>query len=154
MGSMGYVISIPVFADSGFLLLSSLNKSLCKKAGITLAGAAIALSLGLTASHTMVPPTPGPVAAAGILGADLGLVLLVGIPVSLVALIVSILFAIYSVSRISIDPCPELSDEQLQQRLVNAPSVFKSVLPVVVPILLILTKSLIKVTGLTDGVVI
>lgn len=151
MGFMGYAVSIPVFADSGFMLLSPLNRSLCKKAGITLSGAAIALSLGLTASHTMVPPTPGPIAAAGILGADLGLVLMIGLPVSLVALTVSIFFAVYIVARIKIDPCPEISDEELAQRSVNAPTVFKSVLPVLVPILLILAKSLIKVVGLTDG---
>lgn len=154
MGFMGYAVSIPVFADSGFMLLSPLNRSLCKKAGITLSGAAIALSLGLTASHTMVPPTPGPIAAAGILGADLGLVLMIGIPVSLVALVVSILFAVYIVSRIKIDPCPEISDEELAQRSANAPTVFKSVLPVLVPILLILAKSLIKVVGLTDGLLV
>lgn len=151
MGIMGYVVSIPVFADSGFLLLSPLNKSLCKKAGITLSGAAIALSLGLTVSHTIVPPTPGPIAAAGILGAELGQVLLIGIPVSLVALTVSILFAVFYVARIPIDPCPEISDEQLQQRSANAPTVFKSVLPVVVPILLIVAKSGCKLAGWDAG---
>ena len=60
MGLIGWFVSIPVFADSGFLLLSPLNRSLSKKAKISLAGSAIALALGLTASHTMVPPTPGP----------------------------------------------------------------------------------------------
>ena len=64
MGLIGWFVSIPVFADSGFMLLSPLNKSLAKKAGITLAGPAIALALGLTAAHVLIPPTPGPVAAA------------------------------------------------------------------------------------------
>ena len=72
MSIMGFVVSIPVFCDSGFVILSALNKALTKKAGITLASTAIALSLGLYATHTMVPPTPGPIAAAGIIGADLG----------------------------------------------------------------------------------
>jgi len=87
MGCIGYVVSIPVFCDSGFVLLSSLMKALVRKAGITLAASAIALSLGLYATHTMVPPTPGPVAAAGIIGADLGLTILWGLLVSLFALI-------------------------------------------------------------------
>ncbi|MCK5367499.1 MAG: GntP family permease, partial [Cyclobacteriaceae bacterium] len=93
MGVIGYFISIPVFADSGFILLSPLNKSLTKKAGITLAGSTVALAMGLMATHTLVPPTPGPIAAAGILNADLGLVMLIGVPVSAFALIVAIIFA-------------------------------------------------------------
>ena len=88
MGIIGYIVSIPVFADSGFLLLSPLNKSLSKKAKISLAGSAVALGLGLTATHTLVPPTPGPIAASGILNADLGLVLLWGILISAFALVV------------------------------------------------------------------
>jgi GntP family gluconate:H+ symporter len=80
---LGYIISIPVFADSGFVIMNPLNKALSKKAGISLAGTAIALSLGLTITHCLVPPTPGPIAATSILGADLGLVILVGLIVSL-----------------------------------------------------------------------
>ncbi len=147
MGIMGYVVSIPVFADSGFMLLSSLKKSLCKNAGVTVAGAAIALSLGLTVSHNLLPPTPGPIAAAGILGADLGRVLLIGIPVSLVALLVSILFAMHVAKRIHIEPCPDMTDEQLQKRVAQAPGAFHSALPVLVPILLIMAKALATVFG-------
>ncbi len=145
MGIMGYVVSIPVFADSGFILLSPLNKSLCKKAGITLAGAAIALSLGLTVSHTMVPPTPGPIAAAGILGANLGQVLLVGLPVSMIALAVSILFAAKYVARFQVEPLPELDEARLEELSRSAPSLVKSILPIVVPILLIVSKSLLSI---------
>src|SRR5699024_9395456 len=87
MGIIGYFVSIPVFADSAFILLSPLNKSLSKKAKITLSGSAVALALGLTVSHTLVPPTPGPIAAAGILDADLGLVLILALPISIIALI-------------------------------------------------------------------
>lgn len=143
MGIIGYFISVPVFADSGFILLSPLNKSLAKRAGITLAGSTIALSLGLIASHTMVPPTPGPIAAAGILGADLGLVLLIGVPVSALALVVCVIFAKKFAARIYIDPVPKLSDEEIDRRMETAPSTFKSALPVVVPILLIVIKSVI-----------
>jgi GntP family gluconate:H+ symporter len=92
MGVIGWFVSIPVFADSGFMLLAPLNKSLSKRAGITLSGTAIALALGLTAAHTMVPPTPGPIAAAHYLNADLGLVMLFGIPVSLFALFMGLIF--------------------------------------------------------------
>ncbi len=81
-----------------------MNKALARKAGITLAGSAIALSLGLYATHTMVPPTPGPVAAAGIIEADLGLVILWGLVVGVFALIAGWLFAVLVASRTYISP--------------------------------------------------
>src|SRR5690606_4606830 len=108
MSLIGWFVSIPVFADSGFMLLAPLNKSLSKRAGISLSGAAIALALGLTASHVLIPPTPGPVAAAHYLNADLGLVMLLGIPISLGALAISLLFIKKYVSKTYIDPNPEI----------------------------------------------
>jgi len=71
MAIIGYFISNPVFCDSGFVILKPLNKALSKKAKISLIGSAMPLCLGLYATHTLVPPTPGPIAAAGILKADL-----------------------------------------------------------------------------------
>ena len=83
MSIIGYFVSIPVFADSGFVILSPLNKALSKEAKISLAGSASALVLGLSVTHVLVPPTPGPIAAAGILEADLGLVIMLGIITSI-----------------------------------------------------------------------
>jgi H+/gluconate symporter-like permease len=94
MSIMGYVVSIPVFCDSGFVILSALNKAVASRAGISLAATSVALALGLYAAHTMVPPTPGPVAAAGILGADLGLVILWGMIIGALAAASGWLFAI------------------------------------------------------------
>jgi GntP family gluconate:H+ symporter len=107
MGIVGYIVSIPVFCDSGFVILSPLNRALSWKAKISLAGSAIALSLGLYATHTMVPPTPGPVAAAGILGADLGRVVMWGLLVSVFALFAGWLFAAKFAAPEYIDPKPE-----------------------------------------------
>lgn len=143
MGIIGYFISIPVFADSGFILLAPLNKSLAKKAGITLAGSTVALAIGLMASHTMVPPTPGPIAAAGILGADLGLVMLVGVPISAFSLIAGIIFASKYAAEKWIDPDPKVTEEEMNIRMSSAPGTLKSSLPVVVPIFLIVLKSFI-----------
>jgi gluconate:H+ symporter, GntP family len=152
MGLIGWFVSIPVFADSGFLLLAPLNRSLSKKAKISLAGSAIALSLGLTASHTMVPPTPGPIAASGLLDADLGLVMALGIPVSMIALIAGIIFARKYAAKTYIDPNPNISDEELKLRSANAPGAVKSTLPVVVPILLIVFRSTIKAVEGVNGI--
>ncbi len=141
MGIMGYIVSIPVFADSGFLLLSPLKKSLAKRAGITLAAPAVALAMGLIATHTMAPPTPGPVAAAGILNADLGLVLAVGLPIAALALVPAIIFAKRVAGKVWIDPNPNLDAEQLSERIATAPPASKAALPIIIPILLIVAKS-------------
>jgi GntP family gluconate:H+ symporter len=152
MGIIGYIVSIPVFADSGFMLLHPLNKSLSKKAKISIAGPAIALGLGLMASHTMVPPTPGPIAAAGILDADLGLVIAFGLPTSIVALIAGIIFAKQYASKTYIEP--DVEDALIAEQEINdSPSAFKSSIPILVPIVLIVLKSVLNSTksGLDNG---
>ena len=143
MGLIGWVVSIPVFADSGFMLLAPLNRSLSKKAGLSLAGTAIALAMGLMAAHTMVPPTPGPIAAAYYLEADLGTVLLLGIPVSLVALGSCLLFIRRFVANTYIDPAPEVTEAEIQARLTTAPGALLSSVPIFIPIILIVIRSVL-----------
>jgi len=152
MGVLGYIVSIPVFADSGFMLLDPLGKSLSRKSKISLAGTAIALGLGLMVSHTLVPPTPGPIAAAGILGADLGLVILFGLPVSLLALAVSVVFATRYAARTWIDPEAgvETAPEQPEALIASRPGFVRASLPILVPILLIVLKSVLG--GVGEGV--
>ena len=157
MAIIGYILSIPVFFDSAFLLMSPLNKSLTKRAGLSLAGTAMALSIGLVTTHVLVPPTPGPIATAGMLGADIGLVMVMGIGVGIPCVIFGILFAKYYASKIYIDPNPELTEEVILERLANAPSTFKSSLPIVIPLLLIVAKSVLEFMlpeGQRDGMFI
>jgi gluconate:H+ symporter, GntP family len=151
MSIIGYIVSIPVFADSGFVILSPLNKALTKRAKTSLAGTSIALGIGLMVSHNLVPPTPGPIAAAGILEADLGLVLLIGIPTSLLVLFCTWLFATKIASRVWIDPNPELSDENIARRIETAPGATHSILPIVVPIILIVLRSVASLPSLPFG---
>jgi len=139
MGIIGYIVSIPVFCDSAFVILCPLAKALSRKAKISLAASAIALSLGLYATHTMVPPTPGPVAAAGLLEADLGLVILWGALVSIVALGAGWLFAIKFAAKIYISPEAESSEQVTQEFTTEAPSALKSVVPIFLPIVLIIS---------------
>lgn len=152
MGIIGYIVSIPVFADSGFMLLHPLNKSLSKKAKISIAGPAIALGLGLMASHTMVPPTPGPIAAAGILDADLGLVIAFGFPTSIVALVVGIIFAKKYASKTYIEPDVD-NALVAEKEIKDSPGALKSSIPILVPIVLIVLKSVLNPTrtGLDNG---
>lgn len=143
MALIGYVVSIPVFVDSGFIILNPLNKSLSKRAKLSLAGTSIALILGGFLTHVMIPPTPGPIAAAGIIGADIGLVMLLGIGVSAASLVVAIIYAKRIASKVYIDPNPDLNEAEVLEKIKNAPSAFKSFLPILVPILLIVGKSIL-----------
>jgi GntP family gluconate:H+ symporter len=146
MALIGYVVSIPVFCDSGFIILSPLNRSLSRQAGLSLAGTAMALSMGLFCTHTMVPPTPGPIAAAGILGTDLGLVILTGIPVTLLVLIVTTIFSKKIAGKVVINAEDLMIKDNSSQEYPNSPAgkfppAWKSFLPIIIPIILIVLNS-------------
>lgn len=142
MSVMGYVVSIPVFCDSGFVILSSLNKALAKRSGTTLAAGAIALALGLYTTHTMVPPTPGPIAAAGILQADLGLVIMWGMLIAAITCVAGWVFAVTVAAKVDIPPYKEGEEPTDMPSLDDAPGPLMSVLPIFLPILLIVLKSI------------
>lgn len=79
MGLSGYLVSIPVFSDSAIVIMSPVARALSARSGVPLVALLGALNAGIMATHTMVPPTPGPLAAAGTLGADLGLLIILGL---------------------------------------------------------------------------
>ena len=133
----GYLLSIPVFADSAFIIMNSLNKALSDKAKVSYAGTTAALALGLTATHVMVPPTPGPIAAAGILDAELGSVIFWGLIVSMLSLVSCYFFAIKIASKVKIPIKIESSSAVLHK-----PKLRLSLLCIVVPIVLIVLKSI------------
>jgi GntP family gluconate:H+ symporter len=140
LGIIGYILSIPVFCDSGFIIISPLAKAMTRKAGISFAIGAMALSLGLIITHSIIPPTPGPVGAAAILNADLGLVILIGLPVSLAGLLAGWLFAIKIASKVSLYPSSGYIEEENAES-VPKPSLGKAVLPILAPVLLIIIRS-------------
>jgi len=150
MSLIGAIVSIPVFCDSGYVILTSLNKATAKKAGVPLASMSIALATGLYATHTLVPPTPGPIAAAGNLGASdyLGMVILIGLIVSVPTTLVGYLWA----TRVAIhiktadenDNNAVLTTELAEKEL---PSTWKSLAPIVIPVLLIGMGSIVTFSG-------
>ena len=142
MGLVGYVVSMPVFCDAAYVLLSPINRALSNRARVSAAGGAVALSLGLYATHTMVPPTPGPVAAAGILGADLGLVIVWGMVVSLIALGAGLLFAVRYAARFELAASPNAAVETAPAVSSERHSTLGALLPIFVPILLIVGRSI------------
>lgn len=142
MSIAGYIVSIPVFCDSGFVILSPLNKSLAKESGKSMAVMAVALSTGLYATHCLVPPTPGPIAAAGILNADLGMVIGMGLMVSIPGMLAGYFWATMFAKKYYIEPVVDPAYEELHGKREKLPSAILSFAPIVIPIILILLKSI------------
>ena len=93
MAGTGYVVSIPVFCDSGYVIMNPLARSIARRIKGRYVTLALALGCGMTLTHHLVPPTPGPLGVAGILGADLGALVLAGLVFSLLLVPVVILYA-------------------------------------------------------------
>jgi len=144
MSIIGYIVSIPVFCDSGFVILSSLNKSLSKRSGVNMATMAIALSTGLYATHTLVPPTPGPIAAAANLQADLGMVILFGLIVSIPAMLTGYFYAVTAGSKLQVENIEGPTFEELKAKFDRLPTVRQAFAPIVVPLILIAFSSVIN----------
>ena len=137
MGAMGYVTGIPVFCDSGFVVLSPISRALAAQSNTSLAVMATALSGGLYATHCLVPPTPGPIAMAGTLGADLGLTILVGLIVSIPAVAVAILYAVKVSSKVDIPANSQYTMDELIAKYGKLPGALHSFSPILLPIILI-----------------
>ncbi|MAJ51497.1 MAG: gluconate transporter [Flammeovirgaceae bacterium] len=144
----GMLVSIPVFCDSAFIILSSLNKAISKKTGISVAIFAVALSTGLYVSHVFVPPTPGPLAAAAALEADLGLVVLMGLAIALPTAFSGYLWAVKFGTKL-VENIPKIHEEEVITE--NKANILVVLLPILMPIFLIGLRSMIKYPSHTIG---
>lgn len=141
MNLTGFVVSIPVYCDSGFIILSSLINGISKRAKIPLFVLGVALAAGLYTSHVFVPPTPGPLAATAALDANLGLVILLGISVAIPVALSGYFWARFLKKRAIYNA----SEEQLaetEKEIEALPKASVSFLPILVPIILIALKSI------------
>lgn len=152
---MGWIVSIPVFCDSGFVILNPIRKAIVKRTGRSSVASTISLSLGLYIAHCFIPPTPGPIAAANTLytGAEqdvnLLLVIIFGILASILPLIASYFFALSIGRRIKDrEELGETNEEEIVQsyeKLVASygklPNAWISFAPIVVPIILMSLSS-------------
>lgn len=160
---IGFIVSIPVFCDSGYVILNSLKESLARRTGTSMVAMSVALATGLFATHTLVPPTPGPIAAAGNLGLtdQLGLVILVGLGVAIVAAAVGLLWANrFTDAEPEGEGAEELAVateefEAFKERYGTLPGPAAALAPILVPILLICLGSVaaLPAAPLGEGVV-
>ena len=160
MSIVGAVVSVPVFCDSGYIILNSLKESLAERLKVSSVAMSIALATGLYATHTFVPPTPGPIAAAGNLGleSNLGLVIMVGVVVTAVAVLAG-----WWWSNRFLNATPDNMDaadapaaampEGMKTRddYSQLPSATMAFLPIIVPILLICLSSVANLPSAPFG---
>jgi len=140
----GYVLSIPVFFDTVFYLLVPLARSMYGRTNRNYLKYIMAIAAGAAATHTLVPPTPGPLAIAGTLGVDLGTMVLVGLVVALPAAGVGLLYAGWVDRRMPVVPrenpgggaAPSAGTHPL-------PGLIPSLLPIVLPVLLISSNTVV-----------
>jgi GntP family gluconate:H+ symporter len=143
MSVTGFIIGLPIFCDSGYIVLSGLNQSLARRTGISVGVMAVSLATGLYSVHCLIPPHPGAAAAAGIIGVDFGKLILIGTLVAIPAAIVGYFWAAYAGRKNPVI----MEEEPQEQEVSDLPSVLKSFLPVIVPIFLIGLKSFLLVEG-------
>lgn len=142
MSITGFIVGLPIFCDSGYIVLSGLNKSLAKRTGISIAITSTSLATGLYAIHCLIPPHPGAAAATGVIGVDIGKVMIIGIAVALPAMLTGFFWSKYAGKKIFIKVEEEALLPDAQKHL---PSTLQSFLPVIVPVILIAVKSLMSV---------
>lgn len=159
MAVTGYIVSIPIFCDSAFVILSPLVRALSRNSGKSVLSLGIALAGGLVLTHHAVPPTPGPLGIAGIFQIDIGLMIFWGIIFTLPAMAVLVAYARIMGPRIEAmierDTGTDLS-QTYQEVLERAesrelPPLWLSVLPILVPILLIFANTLVGALAKFNG---
>ncbi len=158
MEIMGWIVSIPVFCDSGFVILDPIRSSLQKKTGYSSVAMTMCLSAGLYTSHVFIPPTPGPIAAANTLGVGNHLLLVIGIGalVSIPCLIVAYFYANYIGKKVKTEEDMQDKSEESYNALLKSfgklPSAFLSFAPIVVPIVAMALGSISDMAGWTGAV--
>lgn len=139
---IGFIIAIPVFFDVAFIILVPLVYSLQKKTGKSLLLYGIPLLAGLAITHSFIPPTPGPIAVADILGADLGWVILIGALVGIPAAIISgPVFGKYIAKKIHVEIPDFFKNMDDEKGNTNLPPVSLIIIIILVPILLIVLNT-------------
>jgi len=159
----GFLVSIPIFCDSGFVILSPIAKALSRQTRKSIVSLGVALAGGLVITHSLVPPTPGPLGVAGTFGVDVGNFILLGILIAIPMAIATTIYARWLGKRLYQVPSedgeswerpayqPPNYDAVFMADEKGLPGTFVSFLPLIVPILLILANTISKALSFTEG---
>ncbi|MFU0799560.1 MAG: Gluconate transporter [Xylanivirga thermophila] len=156
MELMGWVVSIPVFCDSGFVILNPIRKALVDRTGISSVAMTVGLSSGLYISHVFIPPTPGPIAAASTIGIGDNLLLVMGMGAlcSILPLIAGYFYANYIGNKVKANDESDKNEvkqtyEQLVKEYEHLPNGFIAIAPIIVPIILMALNSIVSMAKMT-----
>ena len=156
MELMGWVVSIPVFCDSGFVILNPIRKALVNRTGASSVSMTVGLSTGLYIAHVFIPPTPGPIAAANTLGIGNNLLLVMGMGAlcSIFPLIAGFIYARFIGKRVKADDEADQGEvvksyEELVAEYGRLPGGFSSLAPIIVPIILMALSSISSMAHLS-----
>lgn len=146
----GFVFGIPIFCDSGFVVLSSLNKSVAAKTRKSMAIMGSLLGISLYSVHCLIPPHPGATAAAGIIGASIGKLMLLGLAIAMFALTIGF-FWIKLIEKNNSESYVELKPDANNTAVELKVNPLLSFLPVLLPIILIAVKSILMMYSIPSG---
>ena len=156
---IGWLISVPVFCDSGFVIVNPIRKWLARKTNFPSVTLTVALAAGLYVAHVFVPPTPGPIATAGLVGLESNLLLVIGlgVAISIPPLVAAYFFATFIGKKVK--STDELDVESISQAYNehNLPGTAASVTPILLPIILMAGGSIAsfaKMEGFTGELLI
>ena len=148
MSLTGFIVGMPIFCDSGYIVLNGLNKSLAKRTGISIAVMSVSLATGLLSVHCLIPPHPGATAAAGVIGVDIGQLIMYGILAAIPAMLIGFSWATYAGKK---TPPIAIDEEIFPAAQSHPPSTIKAFLPVIVPIMLIAVRSFLVIGKQESG---
>lgn len=148
---IGYLVSIPVFCDSAFMILSSLNKSLSAQTKTPLVALTVALSTGLFAPHVLVPPTPGPLAAAANLELDnLFLLIVFGGILAFILILAGAAYASFLAQKLTYQPTSSIESQEEEQEVL--PSFSRAIAPIIAPIILMAIGTFLSFIPFPDSI--
>ena len=160
----GFLVSIPIFCDSGFVVLAPIAKSISRATKKSFIGLGVALAAGLVITHSLVPPTPGPLGVCGIFGIDVGsfilLTIVLALPMTIACIAYSRLYLSKKYYRIPNEdgevveaPYREPDyDGAFAMDMSGVPGALESFMPLLVPIVLILINTVATAVGATTGI--
>jgi GntP family gluconate:H+ symporter len=143
LGITGFITGLPIFCDSGYIILSGLAKSFSSKSKIAMPFMATILATSLYSVHCLIPPHPGALAAAGIFDVNVGNLIIIGILFAIPGALAAWFWSRFMTRKLTYSQAEGIESGNIV-RHENLPSAFLSFLPIVVPLLLITVKSLIN----------
>lgn len=141
LGITGFIAGIPIFCDSGFIITSGLARSFSAKTGIAMPFMATVLATALYSVHCLIPPHPGALAASGVIGVNIGYLIIIGILFAIPGAISAFFWSRWMTKGKDYKPAVLSGNPEERDR--SLPDPFLSFLPIVVPLLLITLKSLV-----------